>query len=84
MFALVLPGEMVPQPDVRKTLSAPRLTYRFFKRVTLAGGVAGSRVRFSQHIAKIDEVGLRAGLLGLGVDLPAVREYSNRKRHEGS
>lgn len=81
VLALVLPGEMVAEPDVGEAFAAVDLIERFVEGITLAGRVGGGGVGLAEHVAEIDEVGLRTAALAEGVDLPALHEVWDGKRH---
>ena len=64
---LLLPGEVVPLPDVRPAVAARVLARAAFEAVRLAGRVGLDRRRFAQQPAQVDEVLLRGrALLQLG------------------
>ena len=81
VLALVFPGEVVAEPDVGKAFAAARFADVLFESEALAGGIGGGWMRMTEEVAKIDEMGLRAGLLRLRVDLPAMYEVGDGQWH---
>ena len=80
-FAFVFPGKVVAQPNVGKAGAAARFADLFLEGVALAGWVGLGRGLLAEELAKVVEMGLRAGPLRLRVDLPAVYEVGDGRRH---
>lgn len=81
VLALVLPGEVVAEPDVGEAFATVDLVQGLVEGVTLTGGVGCSGMRLAEHVAEIDEVGLRAAAFAEGVDLPTLDELCDGERH---
>ena len=58
MFPLVLPGEVVPHPDIGESLAATCFAYMLLKRVTLSDRIARGRMRLAEHFAHVKKMGL--------------------------
>jgi hypothetical protein len=81
VLALVFPCEMVAEPDVREAFTAVDLVEWLVEGVTLTGRVRSGGVGLTEHVAEIDEVGLRAAAFAERVDLPTLNEVWNGERH---
>jgi hypothetical protein len=81
VLALVFPGEVVAEPDVGEALAAVDLVEGLVEGIALAGCVGGRGMGLAEHVAEIDEVGLRAAAFAEGVDLPALHEVWDGERH---
>jgi len=60
VLAFVLPGEVVPEPDVGEAFAAIDLVEGLVEGVAFAGGVGSCGMRLAEHVAKVDEMRLRA------------------------
>ena len=81
VLALVLPGEVVAEPDIGEAFAAASLADVFFEGVIFSGGVGCGRMGLAEHLAEVDEMGLGAGILGLREELPAMNELRDGERH---
>ena len=79
VFALVLPCEVAALPHVCKALAAAGGGDVLFKGVGVSGGIGGGGVRLAEHIAEVNEMGLRGGALRERAGLPAGRQIQQAR-----
>jgi hypothetical protein len=69
---LVFPCKVVAEPYVGKAGAAARLADALFKGVALTRRISLGGALLAEEFAQIAEVRLRAGALGLRIDLPSL------------
>jgi hypothetical protein len=69
---------VVAKPNVSEALTTSGFANILLECVAFARGVSGGRGPFAEHVAKINEMRLRTGVLGLREDLPAMDEFRDR------
>jgi hypothetical protein len=63
VLALVLPGEVIAEPDVGGAFPSVNLRDGLLKRVSLTNCVSRCRMRLTKHVAEINEMRLRTATL---------------------
>lgn len=82
-LALVLPAEMVLEPDIGPAVAAAALGRPLLKAEEGAALVGGGRSRLAEHVAQVNEMRLRGAALGEGAALPAGDELGQCEAHGG-
>jgi len=81
VLAFVLPGEVIATPDIGEAFAAAGFAYVFLEGVVFAGGVDVGRPGLVEDFAEVIEMGLGAGVFGLGEDLPFTDELRHGEGH---
>ncbi len=82
VLAFVLPSKVVAQPHVGEALSAMCLPDVFLKGVVFSGCIGSGGMLFTEHVAEVKKMGLRASVLGLREQLPTLYKLRDGERHE--